>query len=217
MSLLNSTGMGKAPTGSSVAQPDRPMTGSRGAAAGGPPGTASGRPPGTAMRGAAGQPPGTAYKRLGTAQGRPGTGQQGAAGVRTGTAVQVENRPITNHGMVGMKFQAAGAGRKVLDKNYFLNELRQKRMEIANITQQMKVRGQQGGTHERVCGTRAGREEPPATRKQHLLAQRLRAAGFAGRGSAWGRRCQRLFAAWQVPRHAAWRARAGRRPRQHTP
>lgn len=35
----------------------------------------------------------------------------------------------------------AGGGRKVLDKNYFLTELRQKRTEIANVTQAMQVWG----------------------------------------------------------------------------
>eukprot|EP00197_Chlamydomonas_leiostraca_P011457 CAMPEP_0202869542 /NCGR_PEP_ID=MMETSP1391-20130828/12512_1 /ASSEMBLY_ACC=CAM_ASM_000867 /TAXON_ID=1034604 /ORGANISM="Chlamydomonas leiostraca, Strain SAG 11-49" /LENGTH=623 /DNA_ID=CAMNT_0049549875 /DNA_START=192 /DNA_END=2063 /DNA_ORIENTATION=+ len=135
------TGMGKAPTGSIIAQPDRPNTASRGGPMMGPPGTSAGRPPGTAMRGAAGQPPpSTAYKRLGTAAGRPGTGQQaGPGGPRTGTNVQVENRPITQHGVLGMKFAGGGGGgRKVLDKNYFMNELRQKRMEIANVTQKMR-------------------------------------------------------------------------------
>ena len=101
-------------------------------------------PPGTAM-GRGGAPPSTAYKRTGTASGnRPGTGSQGgpAAGARTGTAVQVDARPITQHGVSGMKTAAAGGGgggRKVLDKNYFLTELRQKRSEIANVTQSMQV------------------------------------------------------------------------------
>jgi intraflagellar transport protein 74 len=134
------SGVGKAPTGSAIPVPDRPGTASRGGA---PPGTASGRPPGTAMRGQAGQPPpSTAYMRLGTASGRPGTGAQGAAaaGARTGTAVQVEARPITQHGISGMKTAATAVvgGRKVLDKNYFLSELLQKRSEIANITQSMR-------------------------------------------------------------------------------
>lgn len=140
--------MGKAPTGSGIPQPDRPMTGQRGgggmpmAGGGGRGGSIISGPPGTAMRGAAaGAPPGTAYKRLGTAQGRPGTGQQGGAGgVRTGAPVQVENRPITNHGVQGgIKFNA-GSGRQVLDKNYFMNELRQKRLEIIQVTQGMQVR-----------------------------------------------------------------------------
>ncbi len=95
------------------------------------------------MRGGAGQPPpGTAYKRMGTAQGRPGTGQQGgaAATANRGSNVQVDARPITNHGVSGMKTGVAGGGgRKVLDKNYFLSELRQKRSEIANVTQSMRV------------------------------------------------------------------------------
>ncbi len=151
MSLLQSTGMGKAPTGSAVPQPERPMTGSRGAGAmGAPPGTSSGRPPGTAMRGAAGQPPGTAYKRLGTAAGQQAAGP---GGTRTGVNVQVENRPITNHGVLGMKFASGGGGRKVLDKNYFLNELRQKRMEIANTTQQMKVQAQPNHQPQEACST----------------------------------------------------------------
>jgi len=38
---------------------------------------------------------------------------------------------------MGMKTAAGGGGRKVLDRNYFLSELRTKRMEVANITQQM--------------------------------------------------------------------------------
>ena len=125
---------------------DRPGTGSRGA----PPPSSASRPMGTAMGtrgpmggGSIGAPPGTAFKRLGTAQGRPGTGAQGgAAGGRTGTNVQVDSRPITNHGISGMKAAAGGGGgRQVLDKNYFVNELRQKRAEVANVTQSMRVCG----------------------------------------------------------------------------
>lgn len=121
---LSSQGLGKAPTGNAVPMPDRPSTSMRGA--GPPPGTAMrgpgggssiiGAPPGTAMRGAAAAPPQTAYKRLGTAAGRPGT-QSGGAGAAAGRAggapVQVENRPITNHGVSGMRVAASG-GRQVL-------------------------------------------------------------------------------------------------------
>lgn len=152
---MHSSGVGKAPTGSSVPMPERPNSAMRGApgllgGGGGPPGTAAGRPPGTAMRGPGGggsvlgavgnPPPGTAFKRLGTAQGgRPGTGQQGAAGARTGTNPQVDNRPITNHGVSGITKTAVAGGRKVLDKNYFVSELRQKRSEVATVTQRMRV------------------------------------------------------------------------------
>nr|AAO92260.1 intraflagellar transport protein component IFT74/72 [Chlamydomonas reinhardtii] len=147
---LGAGGLGKAPTGGAVQQPDRPMTGQRGAAPAGPMRAPAGAsiigagPPGTAMRGGpgpAGGPPGTAYKRMGTASQRPGTGQQAAAAAaaaRAGQQLQVENRPITNHGVSGMKTAAAGVGRQVLDKNYFMNELRQKRMEIAQVTSNMK-------------------------------------------------------------------------------
>ncbi|KAG1670889.1 hypothetical protein FOA52_000391 [Chlamydomonas sp. UWO 241] len=110
-----------------------PGTSNRGGGSmlGGPaPGTAAGR---------AGQPPSTAYTRTGTAAGRPGTGSAGAAGARTGQAPTVDARPITNHGVSGMKTaQTAGGGRRVLDKNFFLSELRQKRSEIANVTQGMQ-------------------------------------------------------------------------------
>eukprot|EP00798_Chlamydomonas_sp_ICE-L_P011194 gene11194-18811_t len=141
---MSGSGM-KAPTGSSVPMPDRP-----GSAAnrGGILGTAAGRPPGTASRGPVmgglGQPPpGTAYKRLGTANQRPGTGQQqGPGGARLGTAVQVENRPITNHGVSGIRQGGGGGGgRRVLDKNFFLTELRQKRSEIASVTRNMEASG----------------------------------------------------------------------------
>ncbi len=54
--------------------------------------------------------------------------------------MQVENRPLTQHGVVGMRKQTGAGKRQVLDKNYFVNELRQKRLDIANETQRMRVR-----------------------------------------------------------------------------
>lgn len=173
---MSNGGVSKAPTGSSVGMPDRPMTGQRGPGGGGgmgasgggllgqsqiggfgPAGAAAGRAPGTAMRasgGSIGAPPGSAYKRLGTANGRPGTGSQGGAnGARLGTAVTVDNRPITNHGVSGMrqKNTGGGSGRQVLDKAYFIGELRQKRLEIITVTQSMKVGAVQvGAAVERV-------------------------------------------------------------------
>lgn len=109
--MSSTSGMGKAPTGSIVAAPERPSTGQR-AMMGIPPGTASSGG-GSIMRGLGGPgtgPPGTAYKRTGTASGRPGTGAGGGGmgGVRTGTAVQVDNRPITQQG-VGMGMRGATA------------------------------------------------------------------------------------------------------------
>jgi len=57
-----------------------------------------------------------------------------------------------------MKFAGSGGGRKVLDKNYFINELRQKRAEIANVTQNMRAelealekRQQQYNTMDKRC------------------------------------------------------------------
>lgn len=105
----------------------------------------SGPPPGTAMRGpgGAGPPPSSAYKRTGTANNqRPGTQSSGTGpvGVRTGTTVTVDSRPITNHGLTGVKPGGGGGGRQVLDKTYFVNELRHKRTEVANKTAEMRVR-----------------------------------------------------------------------------
>jgi intraflagellar transport protein 74 len=147
---LSTGGLSKAPTGSVIPTPERPgsalrtsanstMSSATGSQSGGIMGSI-GKPPSTAMRGPGQAPPGTAYKRTGTGQGRPGTGQgQTAAAVR-GSPVQVDNRPITQHGVGGIVSKAAGGGRQVLDKAYFLNELRQKRNEIINVTTAMTVR-----------------------------------------------------------------------------
>lgn len=128
-------GISKAPTGSAMPVPDRPSTGMRGAAS---PGTAA-RPPSAQLRGGPagpGAPPGTAYMRLSTAAQRP----PGTA-MRTAAPVQVDNRPITQHGVSGVKGAGgAGGGRQVLDKTYFVNELRQKRIELNNIIASLKVR-----------------------------------------------------------------------------
>lgn len=140
------------------------MTASRmGPQGGGPVGRASGGsimagpPPGTAMRGpgGAGPPPSSAYKRTGTANNqRPGTqsSANGPAGVRTGTTVTVDSRPITNHGLTGVKPGGGGGGRQVLDKTYFVNELRQKRTEVANKTAEMRVSGGSCNASQSILG-----------------------------------------------------------------
>eukprot|EP00200_Dunaliella_tertiolecta_P010673 CAMPEP_0202381376 /NCGR_PEP_ID=MMETSP1127-20130417/35240_1 /ASSEMBLY_ACC=CAM_ASM_000462 /TAXON_ID=3047 /ORGANISM="Dunaliella tertiolecta, Strain CCMP1320" /LENGTH=623 /DNA_ID=CAMNT_0048980319 /DNA_START=178 /DNA_END=2049 /DNA_ORIENTATION=+ len=138
--------MGKGASGSIIGAPDRPMTGQKGF------GTFPGGAPSTAMSGASsllnrslgapgGAPPGTAYKRLGTGQARPGSnagGPNASSALRTGAEVQVDNRPLTQHGVVGIRKQTGTGGRQILDKNYFVNELRQKRLDIANVTQKMR-------------------------------------------------------------------------------
>ncbi|CAL8067937.1 unnamed protein product [Calicophoron daubneyi] len=80
--------------------------------------------------------PGTAT-RLTTAM-RPGT--RGGAGAATlNTSVRVEDRPITQQGLSGLKNAVRGPRRQIEDKSYFLGVLRGKindiNMEIGNISQ----------------------------------------------------------------------------------
>jgi hypothetical protein len=46
----------------------------------------------------------------------------------------------SQQGMGGLKPSTAAAGRQVLDRTYFVNELRQKRQQIMAVVQQMQVR-----------------------------------------------------------------------------
>jgi intraflagellar transport protein 74 len=124
MSLI-AAGVPKAPTGTAVERPERPMTANR--VTGTVPMTAAGRPPGTASRNAL-QAPGTAFKRVGAAGGAVGR-----------AAPQVEARPLTQQGMGGLKPTTQAAGRQVLDRSYFLSALRQRRQEILNVTHEMRV------------------------------------------------------------------------------
>lgn len=127
---LLAAGVAKAPTGLQIERPERPSTASRQPAAG-PPSTASGgRPPGTAMRGGIQPPPGTAYKRV------------TAAGAPVQQSLQAQARPLTQQGMGGAKPMTQATGRQVLDRTYFINELRQKRQQIINVNAQMRVSNQ---------------------------------------------------------------------------
>lgn len=47
---------------------------------------------------------------------------------------------MTQQGMSGMKTAGQGPGRQVLDKSYFLTELRQKKQELLQVNQTMEVR-----------------------------------------------------------------------------
>merc|ERR1719350_2272699 len=85
--------------------------------------------------------PTTGFRRLDTANGQKPIGSRT---VGLDTNVQIENRPITQHGMTGMK-TASSKGqnvRKIADRNYYENELKHKLIEIVNeidsIKQKMK-------------------------------------------------------------------------------
>jgi len=59
-------------------------------------------------------------------------------GVGYNTKVNTVDRPVTNHGMMGMSQKAAGPGRQIYDRNYFANLLKNKNNEIVAEIQKMK-------------------------------------------------------------------------------
>ena len=74
----------------------------------------------------------TAYRvpsRQGTAM-RGGTGFKGEAPNTSYQDVKVVNRPVTQHGLTGIKTASQGPGRIVYDKSYYLGILRQKNTEL---------------------------------------------------------------------------------------
>jgi hypothetical protein len=97
-----------------------------------PPGTAGMMPPGSAMRSM--MPPGTAGMMgpPGTGMAPPGTGMQ--AGMMGGSVLQqglkVDDRPVTQQGMGGMKTAGQGPGRQIFDRSYFIGLLRAKQSEL---------------------------------------------------------------------------------------
>lgn len=42
------------------------------------------------------------------------------------------DRPVTNHGMMGMQDKKAGIGRQIYDRNYYANLLKNKNLEISS-------------------------------------------------------------------------------------
>ena len=79
--------------------------------------------------------PGTASRN-----GRPGTGTQNFSNANL-FVPQVTDRPVTQQGMAGPK-TASGARRQVTDNNYYLVQLRQKRSELIEVTNQLQVNTQ---------------------------------------------------------------------------
>lgn len=72
-----------------------------------------------------------------TRNGRPGTGTQNFSNANL-FVPQVTDRPVTQQGMAGPK-TSSGARRQVTDKNYYLGQLRQKRSELIEVTNQLQV------------------------------------------------------------------------------
>jgi len=97
------------------------------------------RPPSRSNRPASGlrtaARPNTGFRRLDTANGQKPIGSRT---VGLDTHVQIEHRPITQHGMMGMKTASAGPMRKIADRNYYEKELKGKLIEIVNEIDSMK-------------------------------------------------------------------------------
>ncbi|QDZ21732.1 Intraflagellar transport protein 74-like [Chloropicon primus] len=90
--------------------------------------------------------PGSGFRRLGTGMGTAlpptaaGSGAVSGVGVGVGlnTSVVVDDRPVTQQGMVGLNpGKSLGPSRRVQDKSFFLSELRQKTKELTAVVQDM--------------------------------------------------------------------------------
>jgi intraflagellar transport protein 74 len=60
------------------------------------------------------------------------------SGVGQNTKVNVVERPMTNHGVSGMKTAVSGPGRQIYDRTYYMNMLKQKNTECMNEINKMK-------------------------------------------------------------------------------
>ncbi|CAD8054404.1 unnamed protein product [Paramecium sonneborni] len=54
------------------------------------------------------------------------------------TNLKFVDRPVTQHGIIGVKPTTAGPGRQIQDKSYYLNQLREKQKEIFNEIERFK-------------------------------------------------------------------------------
>lgn len=111
----------------------RPATNNRGNL-----GSSGGQPPGTSARPGSGarKVPGTARLRTGVAPSGPGT--QAAQGIALSASVNVSDRPVTGHGVMGMKVQNQQTGRLVQDSAYFVGLLRNKIKEVSDETNKLR-------------------------------------------------------------------------------
>ena len=73
--------------------------------------------------------------RMGTAM-RPGS-RAGLGPLNTN--IQVAERPVTQQGMMGMKVQAQGPGRQVMDRSYYLAELRKRCQKLSDEIHKMNT------------------------------------------------------------------------------
>ncbi|KAF8068364.1 IFT74 [Scenedesmus sp. PABB004] len=163
-------GLAKAPTGSGVERPERPSTAQRLL------GSAQGPPPGTASRG--GGPPGMAFKRV------------AGGGAALDSALAAVPRPLTAQGMGGPRATPGPGGRQVLDRTFFVGELRQKRQQIIAAVAQMRVRRSARSAQRAAAAAApapAAADRCPPRRAQEeleLLEQKKAAAARADKAAA---------------------------------
>lgn len=60
------------------------------------------------------------------------------SGVGMNAKIQSLDRPVTNHGLSGMKAGSLGPGRQYYDRNYYINAMKTKNNEIADEINKMK-------------------------------------------------------------------------------
>jgi len=87
-----------------------------------------------------GLPPGTAANMNATRQGmasRQGTAAQQKLGVGAHTEVKVTDRPMTMHGLSGLKTGAMGPKRQVYDKTFYMLELRKRCTDLQEEVEKM--------------------------------------------------------------------------------
>jgi len=99
--------------------------------------SSGGQPPGTSARPGSGRKvPGTARLRTGVAPSGPGT--QAAQGIALSASVNVSDRPVTGHGVMGMKMTNQPTGRIVEDSAYYIGLLRTKIKEVNEETSKLR-------------------------------------------------------------------------------
>jgi len=77
--------------------------------------------------------------RLGTSMRQPTAAREvNYTGVGMNTKVQSVDRPVTNHGLTGMKAGNLGPSRQYYDRNYYVNLMKTKNTEIADEIGKMK-------------------------------------------------------------------------------
>lgn len=100
--------------------------------------SSGGQPPSTAARPGSGRkPPGTGRLRTGVAP--SGAGTQAAQGIALSANVNVSERPVTGHGVMGMKAQGQNTGRLVQDSAYYVGVLRKKISDVNNETIKLRT------------------------------------------------------------------------------